>query len=112
MIAQALRLHEISITRHIDDFVNKKKLKPENGGSQSYLSTEQTELIVSHLEEKIYRYSYQIVDYIGAACEVCFSLSGLNKWLHQHGFTYKQPKGVPHKFDIKSKLNSLKSIII
>lgn len=22
----------------------------------------------------------------------------MNKWLHQHGFSYKQPKGVPHKF--------------
>jgi transposase len=26
-------------------------------------------------------------------------VSGLNKWLHQNGFSYKQPKGVPHKFD-------------
>ena len=23
----------------------------------------------------------------------------MNKWLHQHDFSYKQPKGVPHKFD-------------
>ena len=115
MIAQALRLHETSITRHIDDFVNKKKLKPENGGSQSYLSTEQTELIVNHLEEKTYRYSYQIVDYIWATCEVRFSISGLNKWLHQHCFSYKQPKGVPHKFDTEKQAkfieeyNNLKS---
>jgi len=33
--------------------------------------------------------------------KVRFSISGLNKWLHQHGFIYKQPKGVPHKFDKK-----------
>jgi hypothetical protein len=26
-------------------------------------------------------------------------VSGLNKWLHQNDFSYKQPKGVPHKFD-------------
>jgi hypothetical protein len=26
-------------------------------------------------------------------------VSGLNKWLHQNGFSYKQPKGVPHKLD-------------
>ena len=103
MIAQALRLHETSITRHIDDFVNKKKLKPENGGSQSYLSTEQTGVIVNHLAEKTYRYSYQIIDYIWATCEVRFSISGLNKWLHQHGFSYKQPKGVPHKFDAEKQ---------
>ncbi len=88
MISQALRLHETSITRHIDEFINKKKLKPENGGYQSYLSTEQTELIVNHLKEKTYRYSCQIVDYIWAICELRFSISGLNKWLHQHGFNF------------------------
>ncbi|MDP0561868.1 MAG: winged helix-turn-helix domain-containing protein [Candidatus Endonucleobacter sp. (ex Gigantidas childressi)] len=24
-------------------------------------------------------------------------MSGMNRWLHQKGFTYKQPKGAPHK---------------
>ncbi len=108
MISQALRLHETSITRHIDEFINKKKLKPENGGSQSYLSAEQTELIVNHLEEKTYLYSYQIVDYIWAICEVRFSIFGLNKLLHQHGFSYKQPKGVPHKFDTQKQAKFIK----
>jgi len=99
MISQALRLHETSITRHINDFVSKKKLKPENGGSQSYLSTEQTALLVNHIENNTYRYSYQIVNYILATYDVHFSISGLNKWLHQKGFSYKKPKSVPHKFD-------------
>jgi len=108
MIAQALRLHESSIIRHIDDFISKKKLKPENGGSQSYLSTEQTAMIVNHLAENTYRYSYQIVDYIWKVCEVSFSISGLNKWLHQHGFSYKQPKGVPHKFDAQKQAEFIK----
>ncbi|RGP95566.1 DDE endonuclease, partial [Vibrio cholerae] len=26
-------------------------------------------------------------------------VAGMNKWLHHHGFSYKKPKGVPHKFD-------------
>jgi hypothetical protein len=29
-----------------------------------------------------------------------YTVSGLNKWLHQHQFSYKQLKGVPHKFDV------------
>ena len=29
MIAQALRLHETTIVRHLDDYVHKEKLKPE-----------------------------------------------------------------------------------
>ncbi|EWH10649.1 transposase-like protein [Catenovulum agarivorans DS-2] len=96
MIAQALRLHETSIIRHIDDFLNKNKLKPDNGGSQSYLSPEQTETVVNHISEHTYRYSYQIADYIWQEFAIRFSISGLNKWLHQQGFSYKQPKGVPH----------------
>ena len=47
MIAQALRLHETSIIRHIDDYLKKEKLKPENGGSSSYLSIVQTEDVIS-----------------------------------------------------------------
>jgi transposase len=98
MIAQALRLHETTIIRHIDDYLLKHKLKPENGGSHSYLTQRQTEEVIAHLTMETYRYSYQIIDYIGIKHAVRFSISGLNKWLHQHGFSYKQPKGVPHKF--------------
>ena len=98
MIAQALRLHETTIIRHIDDYVIKNKLKPENGGSQSYLTHSQTEKVIAHLSVETYRTSYQIIDYIWTTHTVRFSISGLNKWLHQHGFSYKQPKGVPHKF--------------
>ncbi len=34
-----------------------------------------------------------------ATYDVSFSVPGMNKWLHQHGFVYKQPKGVPAKAD-------------
>jgi hypothetical protein len=37
MIAQALRLHETTIVRHIDNYVYKEKLQSANGGSQLYL---------------------------------------------------------------------------
>jgi hypothetical protein len=46
-----------------------------------------------------YQCSYQIIDYIFDKYQICFSISGLNKWLHRQGFSYKKPKGVPHKFD-------------
>ncbi len=99
LIAQALRLHETTIIRHINDYIEKEKLKPENGGSTSYLSKEQTEGIVLHLMTETYQCSYQIIDYIFDNHEIRFSISGLNKWLHRQGFSYKKPKGVPHKFD-------------
>tara|TARA_R110002050_G_scaffold153690_1_gene281323 strand:- start:347 stop:847 length:501 start_codon:yes stop_codon:yes gene_type:complete len=99
MIAQALRLHETTIVRHVDYFVCKNKLAPENGGSQPYLSQKQTDDVVAHIMQNTYRYSYEIIEYIWRTHEIRFSISGLNKWLHQHNFSYKYPKGVPHKFD-------------
>jgi len=99
MIAQALRLHETSVNRHLNDYLGKRKLAPENGGSQSYLSPEQTIEVIQHLEETPYRYSHQIIDYIWKTHHIRFSVAGLNKWLHRNQFSYKLPKGVPHKFD-------------
>ena len=99
MIAQALRLHETTIIRHINDYIEKEKLKPENGGSTRYLSREQTDKMVQHLMTETYQCSYQIIDYIFDNHQIRFSISGLNKWHHRQGFSYKKPKGVPHKFD-------------
>jgi transposase len=99
-IAQALRLHEASISRHIDEFLTLHKLNPENGGSQGYLNEKQTQQLIDHLCDVTYLHTHQIVAYIEETFKVQYTVSGLNKWLHQHQFSYKQPKGVPHKFDV------------
>ena len=52
-IAQALRKSEFSITRHIDDYLKKEKLKPESGGIKSYLNDAQTEQLIQHISEYI-----------------------------------------------------------
>lgn len=100
MIAQALRIHETNILRHLTDFVTRNKLNSTSGGSTGYLDTEQTKRLIAHLCEVTYLHTHQIVAYIKEAFEVTYTVSGLNKWLHQHQFSYKQPKGVPHKFDV------------
>jgi hypothetical protein len=46
MIAQALRIHESSILRHIKEYQNSEKLTIESGGSSSKLSAEQTEELI------------------------------------------------------------------
>ena len=38
MISQALRIHETTVLRHLHDYTQSEKLKPENGGSSSRLS--------------------------------------------------------------------------
>lgn len=99
MIAQALRLHETTIIRHLDDFLENNKLKPENGGSQSYLTEEQSADVIAHLEENTYQDQVKIIEFIWGRHRIKFSVPGLNKWLDRNGFSYKKAKGVPHRFD-------------
>ena len=98
-IAQALRKSEFTISRHLDDYLKKEKLNPESGGSESHLSDEQTQQLIEHISEHTYAHTHQIVSYISERWGIKYTVSGLNKWLHQKGFTYKKPKGVPHKAD-------------
>lgn len=99
IISQALRIHESTVARHLNDYVLSEKLKPENGGSQSKLSATQTMHLIEHLTEKTYSHTHQIIAYVKETFGLDYTVSGMNKWLHHNGFSYKQPKGVPHKFD-------------
>ena len=99
MIAEALLIHETSVSRYISDYVEKDKLTLKSGGSKSHLDEEQTRLLVEHLLHVTYLHTYQICNFVFATYAIKYAVSGMNKWLHNNGFSYKQPKGVPHKFD-------------
>lgn len=96
MIAQALRKHESTIIRHLDDY-RSGKLSLESGGSESHLSTEQTEALIEHLEAHTYHYVHAIIGYVQAQFGILYSVPGMNKWLHRNNFSYKKPKGHPYK---------------
>lgn len=98
LIAKALRIHQETVRQHLQDYVA-GKIKPENGGSQSKLSREQTKELMEHLEEKTYTKVQEICDYVEQHFGVSYSVAGMNDWLHMHGFVYKQPKGMPAKAD-------------
>ncbi len=98
-IAQALRKNEYTINRHLKDYLTREKLKPENGGSESHLSDEQTQQLVEHISGHTYAHAGQIVAYISERWSIKYTVSGLIKWLHQQKFSYKKPKGIPHKAD-------------
>ena len=106
MISQALRIHESTVARHLSDYVMSEKLKHENGGSQSKLSATQTMNLIEHLTENTYSHTHQIVVYVKKAFGLSYTVSGMNKWLHHNGFSYKQTKGVPHKFDEAKQLGA------
>lgn len=98
-IADALLIHENTVRQHLKEYAEEQKLKPENGGSNSLLTEEQTRELVEHLTHTTYAHTYLICTHIQQTYGVAYSVAGLNKWLHKNGFSYKKPKGVPHKFD-------------
>lgn len=53
MIAQALRLHETFVQRHISEYLNNGKLMPENCGSDSHLSETQTAELTEYLTNNL-----------------------------------------------------------
>ncbi|WP_081869765.1 helix-turn-helix domain-containing protein [Endozoicomonas numazuensis] len=73
-IAQALRKSESSINRHLDDYLQKEKLKPENGGSESHLDEEQTQQLIEHISEHTYAHTHQIVTYISERWDIKYTV--------------------------------------
>lgn len=98
MIAQALRLHETTITRHINDY-REGKLKSSSGGSESHLNQAQTQALIVYLEGHLYHHVHEIIEYVKTTYGVTYSVPGLNHWLHRNEFSYKKPKGHPYKSD-------------
>ena len=98
-IAQALRVHEGTITRHLKDYLEESKLSISKGGSDSFLSEKQSEQLINHLTQHLYHHAHDIAAYIEEKWSIQYSISGLNKWLHRQGFSYRKTKGRPYKVD-------------
>ena len=98
-IGQALRLHEDTIRTHLEDWIKENKVKPANGGSKSKLTKSQSDYLIKHLEEKVYTDVESICVFVYEQFSVNYTVSGMTKWLHAHGFSYKEPKGIPSKAD-------------
>src|SRR5471030_71652 len=74
-IAQALRIRYETVQDHLNDYKNSKKIKPENGGSQSHLNPFQTSELISHLEDNTYIKAEHICSYIEQRFGVKFTVS-------------------------------------
>ena len=96
-IAKILLLDDETIHRHIEDYWTQKKLSPENGGSTGKLNCRESRQLIEHLEEITYLYVKDICAYVKQAYHKRYSISGMTKWLHANGFSYKKPHAVPAK---------------
>ena len=98
-IGRLLLLDDETIRRHIAAYFTTHQLKPENGGSTSYLTESETSLLKAHLDEKTYLYVKDICEYVRKTFNKLYSISGMTKWLAANDFRYKKPHGVPAKAD-------------
>ena len=109
-IAQALRIRHETVQDHLNDYNNSKKLKPENGGSESRLNSDQTSQLISHLEVNTYLKAEHICFYVEQTFGVTFTPSGMTKWLQRNNFSYKKPKGTPAKADPEKQAEFIKGV--
>ena len=109
-IAQALRIRYETVQDHLNDYRNSKKLKPENGGSNSHLNSFQTTELISHLETTTYIKAEHICTYIEQRFSVKFTVSGITKRLEKNRFSFKKPKGTPAKADPEKQAEFIKGI--
>ena len=98
-ISKALLIDEETVSSHIQDYIQKSKLKGEAGGSKSNLTAEQSNELVKHIEESLYLDSKNIRNHVEQKYGIRYSSSGIVFWLHKHGFSYKKPDRVPAKAD-------------
>ena len=96
-IAEALRISEDAVYDYLKAYIESKRLSPLNTGSNSNLNNKQTNALTEHLEKNTYDKVEQICEYVYCKCGIRNSTSGMTKWLHKNGFSYKKPKGTPHK---------------
>ena len=96
-IAKILLLDDETIRRHIDEYLARKKLHTENGGSESKLNNSESRKLKIHLSEITYLYVKDICVYVKKKYKKKYSISGMTKWLHANGFSYKQPHAAPAK---------------
>ncbi len=93
MIAQALRIHESTVSRHLKDYFSEEKLAPENGGSESRLSAEQTTALVEYLMANLMHTTAQIVAYVRARWQVTFTVAGNDEMASPSGFQLQEANG-------------------
>jgi transposase len=98
-ISEALFWDEETISKHVEEFINERKLSIETGGSVGKLSTEQKQELFEHTEKHTYAKSAEICEYVRKKYGVVYAHRGMANFLRLHGFSHKKPKANPKNVD-------------
>lgn len=98
-IAKALFIDDSTAFRHLETYIDEKRLSPDYKGSKALLTKEESILLSEYLEQNLYVKVKDIQDYLRKSYRKHLSISAIYRWLQNNGFTYKKPKLVPAKAD-------------
>jgi transposase len=105
-IAKFFFLDEDTIANYRKRYVEggvESLLSDDYKGSTSRLSLDQQMALEIHLLGQVYLSAAEILDYVHRHFKVSYKLSGLTALLKRMGFSYKKPKPVPGKADLKKQ---------
>lgn len=74
-----------------------KLLNDHYVGRVSLIDTEQMSILESHLADRVYSTTKEVVDLVEDLFDVRYTVGGMTCLLHRMGFSYKKPKGMPAK---------------
>jgi transposase len=98
-IARVLFLSDEGVRKQVEDYIQHEKLELESGGTESKLNAEQTEALITYLEENTYLKVKDIIEYAVSTYAIKYSISGMTGWLKSHNFSHHKPAVVPAKAD-------------
>jgi transposase len=96
-IAQALRLTEETVCKHLRAYQRSEKLRNAYRGTEPKLDKVQETELILHLETNFYETMEAIRAHVNETYGVSYSHQGMHNWLKRHNFSYKKPKGTPAK---------------
>lgn len=103
-IARILLLDEVTLRRYVKQFQGhgiEGLLECRFTGGTAQLTVTQERRLKRFLAVNTQRTVKEIVEHVRVAYGVTYSVAGATKLLHRLGFTYKKPKIVPGKADVK-----------
>ncbi|MDR2781906.1 MAG: winged helix-turn-helix domain-containing protein [Holosporaceae bacterium] len=105
-ISKMLLLVEETISKHVSEYRNRKKLGIKTGGSQGKLTPSQTKELDEYLEEHTYARASEICEYVEKKYGITYTVQGITCWLQNHGFLYKKLHPKPSEDDPEKQKES------
>lgn len=88
IIAKLLFIDDSTVRRYLNEFKENKKLEPNHKGSEPKLTSAESLLLSSHLEETCYVKVKDIQSYVRETYNKEMAISTITTWLKVNDFSY------------------------